>query len=103
LSTAAFTVVASSTVLVSVASSDSAAAAKTSLAVKVDLLPPDTSGTINAATLESGCGAMAAPGTCCPDSRGPLTVDPPLWNCNILLYRDTSSSSDDTSISLSMI
>jgi hypothetical protein len=32
---------------------------------------------------------------------GPLIVDPPLWNCLVLLCRGTLSSSDDTSISLS--
>jgi hypothetical protein len=35
-----------------------------------------------------------------PNSWGPLTVDPPLWNCFVLLCRGTSSSSDNTSVLL---
>jgi hypothetical protein len=50
-----------------------ATTADTSLAVEAD--PPSA---VDAATLESGCGAVAAPGACCPDSGDPLTVDPPL-------------------------
>jgi hypothetical protein len=64
-----------------------ATVAETSLAVKVDPLPPDPSGAINVATLGLGYGVVAALGACCPDSRGPLIVDQPLRNCPILLYR----------------
>jgi hypothetical protein len=64
-----------------------ATVAETSLAVKVDPLPPDPSGAINVATLGLGYGVVAALGACCPDSRGPLIVDQPLWNCLILLCR----------------
>jgi hypothetical protein len=95
-SSTAFAAVASSTVLISASFSAATTAVETSLSVWVDPL-----GAINAATLRSGCGALATLGTYCPDSGAPLIVDPPLQNCLILLYRGTSSSSDDTSISLS--
>jgi hypothetical protein len=97
-----FAVVASSTILVLVAFSGAAAAVETSIAIEVDPPPSDPLDDINAATLGSGCGVVAALGTCCPDSGGSLTVDPPLLNCLLLLYRGTSSSSDDTSVSPSM-
>jgi hypothetical protein len=79
------------------------AAIETSLAVEADPMPLNLSGAIDAATIGLGCGAMAAPGTCCLDSGGPLIVDPPLWNYLILLCKGTSAPSDDTSVSLSMI
>jgi hypothetical protein len=50
-----------------------------------------------------GYSVVATPGACCPESGGPLIVDPPLRNYLILLYRGTLSSFDDTSVSLSMI
>jgi hypothetical protein len=96
-SSATFTAAASSTVFVLAAFSATATAAKTSLTIKAD-----PSGAINTATLGSGCSAVATPGPCCPNSEGPLTVDPPLWNYLVLLCRGTSSCSDDTSILLSM-
>jgi hypothetical protein len=63
-----FATVASSAVLILAAFSPTVAPVKTSLAVEVDPLPPNPLGTVDAATLKSGCGAVAAPGTCCPDS-----------------------------------
>jgi hypothetical protein len=77
--------VASSTVLISVASSTTAAAAETSLVVKVDPPSPDPQGAIDAATLGSGYDAVTALGACCLDSVAPLIVDLPLRNCLILL------------------
>jgi hypothetical protein len=65
-------------------------------------LPPDPPGAIDTATLGLGCSVVATTGTYCPDSRGLLAVDPPLQNCLMLLCRGTSSSSNDTSVSLSM-
>jgi hypothetical protein len=100
---ATFATVTSSVVIVSVASSVVVAAAETSLAVKAGLLLSDLLGIVDAATLGSGYSAVATLGAYCPNSEGPLTMDPPLRNCLILLYRGTSSSSDDTSVSLSMI
>jgi hypothetical protein len=70
-------VVASSTILISAAFSVTVTAIETFLTIKVNQLPPDPPGTIDA-TIGSGCGAVAALGAYCPDSGGPLTVDPTL-------------------------
>jgi hypothetical protein len=96
-SSAAFTAAVSSAVLISATFSTAATAAETSHAIRVD--PPSG---VDVTTLEPGYGAVAALGVCCPDSEGSLTVDPPLWNCLILLCRVTSTS-DDSSASLSTI
>jgi hypothetical protein len=93
----------SSTILVSAAFSGTTTAAKTSLAVEVYPPPQNPLGAIDAATLVSGCGAVAVPRTRCLDSWGPLTVDPPLWNCLLLLCWGSSFSSDDSSVLLSTI
>jgi hypothetical protein len=100
---AAFATTASSAVLISAAFSAATAAVETSLAVEADLLLPNPLGATDAATLGSGRGVVATPGACYPDNGGPLTVDPPLRSCLILLCRGTSSSSDDTLVSLSTI
>jgi hypothetical protein len=77
-SSAAFTTVASSDVLVSTAFSVVATAAESSIAVEADPLPPDPSDVVNAATVGSGCDAVATLEAYCLDSGGTLTVDPPL-------------------------
>jgi hypothetical protein len=106
-SSIAFAAAASSIILTSVAFSTVVdAAAKASRDVEVDPLPSDPPGAIDAiavVALRSGRSATATLGACCPNSGGPLTVDPPLWNDLIFLYRGTSSSSDDTSVPLSTI
>jgi hypothetical protein len=103
-SSAAFAAVASSAILALTAFSAVADAANEAyLAVEVHSIPSDPSGAVITTALESGRGAMAASGACCPDSGGPLTTDLSLQNSLILLYRGASSSSDITSVSLSMI
>jgi hypothetical protein len=101
-SSAAFTAAVSSAVLISATFSTATTAAETSHAIKVDPLQLDLPSGVDVTTLEPGYGAVAALGVCCPDSEGSLTVDPPLWNCLILLCRVTSTS-DDSSASLSTI
>jgi hypothetical protein len=94
---------ASSVVLVPAAFSAAAAAIETSLAIEADPLLPNQPGAVDTATLRLGNDVVATLGACCPNSGGPLTMDPSLWNCLILLYRGTLSSSNDTSVSLSAI
>jgi hypothetical protein len=59
-SSATFTVITSSVVLISVAFLAAAADVETSLTAKSDSLPPEPSGAVAATTLGSGCGVVAA-------------------------------------------
>jgi hypothetical protein len=76
LSTTTFTATTSSIVPISTAFSTAAAAAKTTLTVEVDPLPPDPLSAIDA-TIGSDYGMVAALGAYCPNNGGPLIVDPP--------------------------
>jgi hypothetical protein len=93
---ASLTAASSATFLVAMA----AAAAVTSLTGVADLPPPDPPDSIIIATaFESGYGAVAFFGTCCPISGGLPIVDPSLQSSLFLLCRGTVSS-DDASVSL---
>jgi hypothetical protein len=81
-----------------------AAASVASLTNVADSPPPDPSGfiTADATTFGLGCDAVAGFRTCYLDSGGQPTVDPSLRYSLFLLCRGRSSS-DNTSVSLSMI